>query len=59
MHNPGSTQAQNKGSVLAHPNIHPICDLLEHSGQEGCPLEPELQDLSCTRQQHNVQEESQ
>ena len=30
--NPATTQPQNQDYVLAYPNIHPICDLLEQVG---------------------------
>lgn len=29
--NPAATQTQNQGFELAHPKIHPICDLLGHT----------------------------
>lgn len=28
------TQTQIQGSDLAHPNIHPICDVLEHTNRQ-------------------------
>ena len=43
-----ATQAQNQGYVLAHPNVHPICDLLEYGAWwvwDVSPVDPGLQDL--------------
>ena len=39
---PATTQAQNQGYVLAHPNIHPICDLLEHRWRVGQSCGPRV-----------------
>lgn len=42
--NPEPIQAKNQDYVLAHPNIHPICDLLGHGvggsilGTQGCRI---------------------
>lgn len=58
-----TTETQNLGYVLIHNNIHPIYDLLMHSGGGGgwgdAPADPELQNLNNIRPQKDVQKESQ
>ena len=56
---PASSQAQKQGYVLAHRNIYPICDLLDHGEQGGgvTPVDPEMQDVQDTGEQQNVHEE--
>ena len=46
--NPATTQAQNQGYNLTHPNIHLICDLLEYMN------EPVLQTQTLGSAQHRV-----
>ena len=52
-----STQVQNQGYELTHPNIHLISELLEH--EKDVPTDPKLQDSHDTGQQEDIQEEPQ
>ena len=47
-----------QGYELAHPNIHPICDLLEHV-KGLVPADPKLHDVHNTGQQQDNLEEFQ
>lgn len=57
MTNSATTKAQIQSFELAHPSIHPVYELLEHTKRAG-PTDPKLQDLQGTERQQSIWEES-